>query len=96
MHTAYITHPSCLKHNMGDWHPESPLRLSAIDDQLHSARLFDYLAHREAPRVRRSELLRVHDAAYVDFVEAASPTVGLHALDDAVGQVVDRVAQERA
>jgi acetoin utilization deacetylase AcuC-like enzyme len=81
MQTAYITHPACLKHNMGDWHPESPLRLSAIDDQLHTARLFDYLAHREAPLVHRSQLLRVHDAAYVDFVEAASPAEGFHALD---------------
>lgn len=81
MHTAYITHPACLKHNMGGWHPESPARLSAIDDQLHTARLFDYLAHHEAPRVHRSQLLRVHDAAYIDFVEAASPAEGLHALD---------------
>ena len=81
MHTAYITHPSCLKHNMGDWHPESPARLRAIDDRLHAAHLFDFLAHLEAPRVQRSQLLRVHDAAYVDFVEAASPSEGFQLLD---------------
>lgn len=81
MQTAYISHPACLKHNMGDWHPESPLRLRAIDDQLQAARLFDFLAHRDAPRVQRSQLLRVHDAAYIDFVEAASPHEGFHALD---------------
>ncbi len=81
MHTAYITHPACHKHNMGDWHPESPLRLSAIDDQLHTARLYDFLSHHQAPSVDRSQLLRVHDADYVDFVEAASPRDGFHALD---------------
>ena len=81
MHTAYITHPSCLKHSMGDWHPESPARLRAIDDRLHAAHLFDFLAHLEAPRVQRSQLLRVHDAAYVDFVEAASPSEGFQPLD---------------
>ena len=81
MHTAYITHPSCLKHNMGDWHPESPARLRAIDDRLHAAHLFDFLVHLEAPRVQRSQLLRVHDAAYVDFVEAASPSEGFQLLD---------------
>ena len=81
MHTAYITHPECLRHNMGDWHPESPQRLRAIDDRLHAAHLFDYLAHHEAPLVHRSQLLRVHDGAYIDFVEAASPSEGLHALD---------------
>ena len=81
MHTAYITHPECLKHDMGNWHPESPMRLRAIDDRLRAAHLFDFLAHREALRVHRCQLLRVHDAAYIDFVEAASPSEGLHALD---------------
>jgi acetoin utilization deacetylase AcuC-like enzyme len=81
MHTAYITHPSYLLHDMGNWHPESPARLHAIDDRLHAAHLSDYLAHHEASRAQRSQLLRVHDAAYIDFVEAASPGEGLHALD---------------
>jgi len=81
MHTAYITHPSYLLHTMGDWHPESPERLRAIDDRLHAAHLFDYLTHLEAPPVQRSQLLRVHDTAYIDFVEASSPSEGFRALD---------------
>jgi len=85
MHTAYLTHPSCLQHNMGDWHPESPARLRAIDDRLHAARLFDFLPHHEAPCVHRSQLLRVHDAAYVDAVEAAVPSAGVHMLDPDTG-----------
>ncbi|WP_018076356.1 histone deacetylase family protein [Thiobacillus denitrificans] len=85
MHTAYITHPECLKHDMGNWHPESPLRLRAIDDRLHAAHLFDYLIHHEAPLVHRSQLLRAHDAAYIDSIEAASPYEGFHALDPDTG-----------
>ena len=81
MHTAYITHPSYLRHDMGAWHPESPQRLRAIDDRLHAAHLFDFLAHHEARPATREELLRVHDAAYVDAVEAASPREGHHELD---------------
>ena len=81
MHTAYLTHPACLRHDMGDWHPESPARLRAIDDRLHAAHLYDFLAHHEAPRVTREQLLRVHDAAYVDAIEAASPAEGRVALD---------------
>ncbi len=81
MHTAYIAHPSYLLHNMGDWHPESPERLRAVDDRLHAAHLFDYLVHLEAARANRGQLLRVHDAAYIDFVEASSPSEGFHALD---------------
>ncbi len=81
MHTAYISHSSYLLHDMGGWHPESPARLRAIDDRLHAAHLFDHLTHLEATRVQRSQLLRVHDAAYIDFVEAASPSEGLRELD---------------
>src|SRR5512138_2269455 len=72
-------------HAMHGWHPESPQRLRAIDDRLHAAHLFDFLAHHEAPAVTREQLLRVHDAAYVESIEAASPTHGLHALDPDTG-----------
>jgi acetoin utilization deacetylase AcuC-like enzyme len=34
MSTAYITHPSSLRHEMGPGHPECPERLSAIQDLL--------------------------------------------------------------
>jgi acetoin utilization deacetylase AcuC-like enzyme len=81
MHTAYITHPSYLLHDMGDWHPESPARLRAIDDRLHAAHLFDFLTHLEATPVLRDQLLRVHDAAYIDAIEAASPREGISVLD---------------
>ena len=81
MQTAYYTHPSFLLHEMGGWHPESPARLRAIDDRLHAAHLFDFLAHHEALPVTREQLLRVHDAAYVDAVGAASPSEGIRALD---------------
>ncbi len=32
--TALITHPECLLHDPGPWHPESPRRLSAILEEL--------------------------------------------------------------
>ncbi len=39
MSTAIYSHPDCLRHDMGEWHPESPARLQAIEDQLILARL---------------------------------------------------------
>ena len=81
MHTAFITHPEYLRHNMGHLHPESPARLNAINDRLHAAHLFDYLMHYEAPLAHRSQLVRVHDPAYIDAVEAASPYDGIVELD---------------
>jgi acetoin utilization deacetylase AcuC-like enzyme len=81
MHTAYLSHPACLLHDMGPWHPESPARLRAIEDRLHAAHLHDFLSHYEMARVQRSQLERVHDPAYLNFVVAASPDTGLRMLD---------------
>lgn len=81
MHTAYLTHPSYLQHDMGAGHPESPARLRAIDDRLHAAQLYDFLLHHEALAVTREQLLRVHAAAYIDAIEAASPEQGMCVLD---------------
>lgn len=81
MRTAYLSHPACLRHDMGARHPESPARLRAIDASLHAAHLVERLDHREAPPVSRAQLLRVHDAAYVDAIEAASPAAGRVVLD---------------
>ena len=33
MSLAYITHPDCLRHEMGQGHPECPARLRAIEDR---------------------------------------------------------------
>jgi acetoin utilization deacetylase AcuC-like enzyme len=81
MRTAYISHPLCLKHFMGHHHPDSPARLKAIEDRLHSAHLYDYLRHHDAPLAHRVHLARVHDPAYIDAVEAASPCDGMVQLD---------------
>ena len=81
MPTAYITHPSCLLHDMGPYHPECPDRLHAVGDRLISAGLDGYLTHFTAPAATREQLERVHDADYIDEIEAASPESGLHYLD---------------
>ncbi len=81
MQTAYISHPLCLKHDMGDFHPESPARIHAIEDQLIAAGLFDLLQRHEAPEATREQLLRVHAAGYVESIESAAPQHGMVQLD---------------
>ena len=81
MQTAFITHPACLKHDMGGGHPESPARLHAIEDQLIATGLYPLLQHHDAPRASREQLARVHSEHYIDAVEAASPSHGLAYLD---------------
>jgi acetoin utilization deacetylase AcuC-like enzyme len=81
MHTAYISHPLCLKHDMGAHHPEAPARIHAIEDRLIETGMLDHLQRYEAPEATREQLLRVHDAAYVDEVERLAPEQGMVQLD---------------
>ena len=86
MHTAYITHPLCRKHEAGLSHPECPERLAAIDDRLHAAHLYDYLYHFHHPaQATREQLVRVHDAAYVDRIFEIAPAAGVIQLDPDTG-----------
>lgn len=78
---AYISHPDCQKHNMGPGHPESPARLIAIDNALAASDIHTLLQRYEAPLVTREQLLRVHDADYVDAIFKLSPAKGLTYLD---------------
>jgi acetoin utilization deacetylase AcuC-like enzyme len=81
MHTAYITHPICLKHDMGADHPECPARIHAIEDQLIASGLLHFLSHYEAPQASKVELARVHAIEYIDWVFSQSPQSGLLDLD---------------
>ena len=68
-------------HDMGPYHPECPDRLAAIGDRLIASGVVGHLDHHTAPSATREQLLRVHEADYLDSVEAASPTSGLAYLD---------------
>lgn len=81
MHTAYITHSACLKHDMGSDHPECPARIQAIEDQLIASGLLQFLDHHDAPLVTRGALARVHHPDYIASIHAAAPLEGLVHLD---------------
>ncbi len=81
MQTAYISHPLSLKHDMGSHHPECPARIHAIEDQLIASGLMNYLQHHEAPAAAREQLLRVHDADYIDLIASSVPSQGIAHLD---------------
>ncbi len=81
MPTAYITHPSCLLHDMGPFHPECPDRLRAIGDRLIGSGLDAYLVHHSAPAADDEAIALVHGRSYIAAIEAESPDTGLHYLD---------------
>ncbi|MBA5605420.1 histone deacetylase family protein [Duganella sp. FT3S] len=76
MSTAIYSHPDCQRHNMGDWHPESPARLQAIADQLISAQLHDLVEHREAPLAQVADLERNHSPNAIAMVRDNVPPEG--------------------
>ncbi|HET9693965.1 MAG TPA: histone deacetylase family protein, partial [Steroidobacteraceae bacterium] len=81
MPVAFVTHPSCLLHRMGDDHPEQPSRLGAIEDELHVRGLHDLLLHRDAPRAGIEHLVRVHAMHYIEELANRSPAEGLVHID---------------
>ena len=81
MTTAILTHPDCVRHEMGDGHPESPQRLRSVLAALESSGLASRLVMREAPLAEREQLERVHDPEHVEAVFAAAPTRGYAYLD---------------
>lgn len=68
----YISHPSSLEHEMGPGHPEQPARVSAIQDRLITAGVFDFLHQPKALPATQAQL--AHDTLYLDELAAAAPS----------------------
>jgi acetoin utilization deacetylase AcuC-like enzyme len=81
MTTLQITHDSFLRHDTGEWHPERPERVKAIEQALSTAR-FQNLITVEAPKATLDQVARAHPRAYLDLLERKQPKTDLIALDD--------------
>lgn len=76
MSTAIYSHPDCQRHEMGEWHPESPARLLAIADQLINSHIDDFIEHREAPLADVASIARNHSANAIAIVRDNQPHEG--------------------
>lgn len=81
MAIGYITHHECLLHDPGDYHPESPARLSAINDRMIASGLNMGLVEYDAPLASSEQLARVHDAEYLEQLFARAPESGREWID---------------
>jgi acetoin utilization deacetylase AcuC-like enzyme len=81
MTTAFITHPDCLKHEMGAHHAECPERLQAVYDAFRQSGLLSRLKSIEAPLATREQLAAAHAAEYVDAIFNTAPRHGYAYLD---------------
>jgi len=80
MTTLLYTHPACLEHDPGPYHPESPARLRAVLEALDAPE-FARLERREAPEAAIEDLARVHPRAVVERLLAAVPASGHRGID---------------
>ncbi len=72
MPTALITHPACLLHDNGEYHPECPDRLRAVLGALETEEFADLLRE-SAPHATTEQLTRVHPANYVEAILSIRP-----------------------
>src|SRR6202012_5054194 len=73
--TALITHPACLEHDTGPYHPETPERLRAVIAALEAPEFSDLLRE-SAPLATVEQLSRAHPWAYVEGILSITPELG--------------------
>jgi len=66
---------------MGEWHPESPYRLDAINDQLLAQGLLDLLEQKQAQPAADADVLRVHEARHLEWLRSHAPAEGYFEVD---------------
>ena len=76
MTTAYVTHPDCLRHDMGAGHPECPERLASVNEAMRGAGLLTELRRLEAPLAASPTLSAYTTSAYVNLIFENAPAEG--------------------
>ena len=96
MTTFMYSHPACIEHDPGEYHPERPDRLRAVMAGLEDD-AFKHLERHEAPIVDLAQVKLVHDAEYVDMIMDSVPSEGRVRLDpDTVMSTKSGEATQRA
>src|SRR5436305_5313668 len=81
MTTLLYTHPACLEHDPGQYHPEAPARLRAVLSALEGPD-FARLDRREAPEAALDDIAQAHPRGFVERLLAAVPQSGHVGVDD--------------
>lgn len=82
MPVGIISHYHCNAHHMGEYHPESPARIAAIQDQLISSGLEYVVRQYDAKPIDRNLLKLAHDSSYIDYIFNNAPSKDIFRLDD--------------
>ncbi|WP_448566634.1 histone deacetylase family protein [Thalassotalea ganghwensis] len=82
MTVGVFSHPKCSAHDMGNHHPESPIRLAAIQDQLIRSGLEFVVQQFDATPIEPSLLTLAHCPNYIDSIIKNAPNEGTYKIDD--------------
>ena len=75
MPVALFTHPACLAHDTGPYHPECPDRLRRVLQALEHPHFVDLLRE-SAPEATKAQLQRVHPPEYIESILSIAPAPG--------------------
>lgn len=76
MKLGYYSYTSHLEHDVGDMHPEHPMRVIAINHQLERMGILQDAHLGSCHQAHRQDLIRAHKEGYVDQLELMSPASG--------------------
>jgi len=82
MSVGIIGHYRCNYHDMGEYHPEAPQRMDAIQDQLIRSGLDFVVRQIDAKPIDKNLLSLAHDPHYIDHIFANAPDEGVFRIDD--------------
>lgn len=86
--TGFVYHDDYLKHNAGNWHPESPSRLEAIVNHLDKINLLSKLIRIEPYEASLDWISCIHSTKYISYIENSCKT-GITQLDADTGVSAD-------
>ena len=81
MKSAYLSHSSSMRHEMGADHPECPDRVAVIADRLLARGVLDFMDSFDAPQATEAQILRAHEGRYFAELRAMAPTEGYAQVD---------------
>lgn len=81
MTLSVIGHPHCQLHSMGEFHPETPLRLESIERHITAAEFAGKLNRLEAKPIEKELLALAHEPDYIQSIFDNAPSSGEVRLD---------------
>lgn len=81
MKLGYYSYSAHLEHDVGDMHPEHPMRIIAIDHQLEKTGLMADAHYGGRKHIAQADLFRAHTAGYIEQLLTMSPANGMILVD---------------